>query len=520
MADTKHGFEIPSTIAVLLWLAVFPFWQRGSYSHITRDKWEGMLILTAVSVFLAIIGFLLRRKAASGLSRRNSMTALEWMPQILCLLYFLWVGLSAAFGAAHDQLNSSGQRAVLMGAVRYEGLVTQICYFLIFFSISVCRPDRKPVMTGAALAMLAYVGIVWAQYAGRNPFGLFPEGLSNQTNPEFQGTIGNIDMVSGYAVLIGSLLLAEFILSPEGGWLCLAGGLAAVFLEACIGVSSGILSYLFGTVLVLFYMMGHAEVRHRGWILLAAVLLVCSMRSFLLLPWMDGSGRIMPVLSIGRKQILLLTAFLLCTLMAAFRRFRPGKSLRKKTVILLFLFFLAAAMLFIYLFPSFQSGTAVWELQRIMKGKGVDWFGAWRLGVWRITLDLAAKEPVFGTGPDTFWYVFNPLWKLREAELMMDGTLEKLGRDWLESFDNPHNEFLAILSNNGFPALLLYLVFLGAVLFPAFHVEGQSVLRRAAAAAVLLYVLQSFFSFSNCLVTPIYWAMLGVASMRENTKFR
>ena len=34
----------------LLWMALFPLWQDGSYSRITHSKWIGMLLLTLVTV--------------------------------------------------------------------------------------------------------------------------------------------------------------------------------------------------------------------------------------------------------------------------------------------------------------------------------------------------------------------------------------------------------------------------------------------------------------------------------------
>ena len=42
---------------------------------------------------------------------------------------------------------------------------------------------------------------------GVNVLGLFPAGHSIYTNYEFQSTIGNIDMVSGYLSLVVPLLL-------------------------------------------------------------------------------------------------------------------------------------------------------------------------------------------------------------------------------------------------------------------------------------------------------------------------
>ncbi len=132
MADRSSKVQIPSTIAAVLWLAVFPFFQKGSYAHITKDKWEAMLLLTCASVLLTVAALLFcKEEALFQPPRDGKHTLLRYLPQLLCLLYFLWVALSAAFGSAHDQINSNGQSVVLMGAVRYEGLITQIGLSLI-----------------------------------------------------------------------------------------------------------------------------------------------------------------------------------------------------------------------------------------------------------------------------------------------------------------------------------------------------------------------------------------------------
>ena len=38
------------TFAACLWTGVFPLLQCGTYSHITRDKWIFMLILSGVTL--------------------------------------------------------------------------------------------------------------------------------------------------------------------------------------------------------------------------------------------------------------------------------------------------------------------------------------------------------------------------------------------------------------------------------------------------------------------------------------
>ena len=272
-------------MTALLWLGVFPLWQRGSYTHITGDKWLGMLVITALSVFFRCEDLIGKKKRGERLLPADERDVEKHIPQILCALYFLWVVFSALFGAANSQRNESGQLAVLIGAVRYEGLLTQLCYFLIFLCMSAEKVSSRQCEASAAVAMLIYLAVVFAQYAGANPFGLYPAGLSIRTNPAFQGTIGNVDLVSGYAVLITGFLSAVFLSAREGAWLAFAGATAGVALSVCMGVQSGLLALTTGAALALYHMAGHPEVRFRTWLVLSAAALCAFVRSMILFPW-------------------------------------------------------------------------------------------------------------------------------------------------------------------------------------------------------------------------------------------
>ena len=117
MEKTRRPCAWPGMVAAALgaiWLALFPLWQDGSFSRITRAKWQGMLILCAVTAAAVIVTLVIL--ALRGELGRN----VRFHPaQALMLAYFAWVALSAFQGAYAQALNSSGQRAALMGAIRH-----------------------------------------------------------------------------------------------------------------------------------------------------------------------------------------------------------------------------------------------------------------------------------------------------------------------------------------------------------------------------------------------------------------
>ena len=134
----RNGPEWIVTALGMMWLALFPFWQDGSYSHITRAKWIGMLILTGVTVACGLIALLLR-------TARGEKIRFGWA-QAAGLTYFALVALSAAFGSWADHTGESGRLTVLWGAYRYEGLYTQLCYGAVFLCMSEARVRLRPLL--------------------------------------------------------------------------------------------------------------------------------------------------------------------------------------------------------------------------------------------------------------------------------------------------------------------------------------------------------------------------------------
>ena len=126
--------------------------------------------------------------------------------------FFAWVAVSAYTGPLGHQLNGDGEWVWWAGVSRHEGLSAKLLYCLIFLCLTCYPPRWRTALTAAGVALIAFCAVVAMQYAGENPMGLFPRGKSIFTNYEFQGTIGNIDMVSGYLSLAVPLLLGGFLL--------------------------------------------------------------------------------------------------------------------------------------------------------------------------------------------------------------------------------------------------------------------------------------------------------------------
>ena len=488
------------TTCGVLWLALFPLANDGTYTHITRTKWLFTLGFAALTLVLTSAAAIIARGQRDADAARRPV---KLNPALVCGgVYFLWVALSAVFGAYAGLRNADGQLTVWSGAVRYEGLVTHLAYGAVFFCLAAGRGSHRVVTIAAGAALAVFVGIIALQYAGLNPLGLFPAGLSVRTNYEFQGTIGNIDMVNGYLSLAVPLLCAPFLTEgvSRARLALLAAGLAGVLAQLMIEVQAGYIAVAAGTLLVVWLGLTRPETRVRG---LGFGALLCGLaliRMTIDLPWLDGSETVCLTLRRGRWLALFggLTAALALLAWCA-ARFSGHRrlALKPRTAWLLLLGLLALALLLVLLLPVGQRYGGLWEMREVLYGRAQDSYGSWRIGAWRHTLAMAAEHPLFGGGPDTFMSA-------------LEGRLAQTGSYLGEHFDNPHNLYLGILFSNGFPALAAYLAMLFLLL--RWCARGGSARSLALGAAIVCYSAQAFFSFSICLVAPMAWCVMGMAA--------
>ena len=337
--QAKNGTGM--TLAACLWLGLFPLLQGFTYSRITRDKWWIMVALCGVTLlcfcFDSARRFISARSSGGGFDR--SFSRVPRLPLILGSLLLLWSVISCL-------LSPYGPETWWLGAsVRREGLVTQLCYLFLFFCFILSRVNLKPVLFSAAAGVVLFFTVVILQRLGGNPLGLYPAGRSYARNPEFQGTIGNIDMGTGYLCMLSGLFLHGGIRLFRSFRLdCSRSSLAASF---CCVVGLAFSVYLIFTMRVQFSMIS------------LAALAVFSI--LVLLP----------------------------------------KKWRLTALVLL----LVLVLLVVWFWPG--TGGGIWELHEILHGRGRLSFGSNRVAVWYYSLRLAGSRLLTGGGSDTFVLRFN-----------------------------------------------------------------------------------------------------------------
>ena len=426
--QSKYGYGM--TLSACLWLGVFPLLQGGTYARLTHDKWVIMLALCGVTILCFIVDLCLGRIRSGTAS--GSPDSIPVPPLLLASALLVWTVLSCLFSSYGPDTWWRGE------SVRYEGLASQLCYFALFVCFLFSRVNLRPVLLSAAAGLLFFFVIVLLQRTGGNPLGLYPAGRSYALNPEFQGTIGNIDMGTSYLLLLAGLFLYGLIRSiPE------------------IPRRVGYCSVLLLSLLLTLWLILTMEVQF-GLIALAALFLV--------------------------------TLF----------RFLPKKRRLSMLILLVVL-----ALVVVWFWPGQEGG--LWEFHEVLRGRARLSFGSNRVAVWYYSLRLAQENLLFGGGSGTFRYRFNLF--LTDNSLTIPDKQD--GADLPNYFDTPHNEYIAQLTDHGLPALLLFAALLIAAVFR--RREKWFPLLSPCSAAVLCYAVQAVFSFSVCIVAPMFWILLALS---------
>lgn len=126
-----------------------------------------------------------------------------------------------------------------------------------------------------------------------------------------------------------------------------------------------------------------------------------------------------------------------------------------------------------------------------------------RLVVWSQTLEMTLKDPLLGVGPGQ--------WRVHIAGYGTEGLRTESG---ITHFQRPHNDYLWIAAESGFPALLFYIAFLVTGLLYCLKLMFTSSDRQEKLQALLLFLGMigfmaiSFFSYPKERLVHMTYLML------------
>ncbi len=485
-------------LAVMLSLFLILPGLRG-YQDTTRSAF---LYFTGLSVlYLAAMALAAAELALTGGGTLRSLLApLSTRSTVrrCFLLYLGWSALSAV---------CSPVGGAWIGLSRYEGLLTILLYILVFLAVSAYgRWDRRFLyLLGGVTAGNALLGLL--QYAGQNPFSLFPPGTDFHDafilyNGQFMGTLGNVDILSAFLCLTVPLFYGAYCL--RGRWPALLPLGAGAFLLALADVDGGYLGI--GTALLLtmpvycrrglpwgraLSAMGVAAAAlGAGWMLHGDSTQALCLRPGVL-SWaalLGGALLAAAGAALSRRQ-------------AAAPSPSPAKTARRMWLALAAL--AAAGLIAVYCFP-FSAGPAQ-ALHQILHGNLDPAFGSGRIRIWQEVLRLIGEAPLLGGGPDTL---------LPRMTFTFSRYIPAAGQVVEAVADAAHNDFLNIAVNQGLPALGFYLAGLLAWFTALSKRGGDTAL--TVLPAVTAYLAQSFFNVKLCTVSALFWILLAMGESDIN----
>jgi len=440
------------------------------------------------------------------------------------LAFILWTFISAFVSA---WLKGFGDIVWYGEVERFEGFISYLCYALNFIIIArFYKPRRLHLLLFAGSAVLiSLYGLM--QFLGLDILRLFPfwlERFIDEAGREvygpvsafFRTTLGNVNIVSAYCSFAVILFAALFALArSRWQYLYLGAALMSYALSLLTGASGDAytLAILGSMILLIPYWIADRERLGRILIILSGWCMVYACHSAYMsaLKRSAEAGEYFApydhalLANYTHKNILLfiiLGAVLLAGGLCLIFLLKSWNARAAKTAGILFLpVLIIGGFIGLQIIGSHfadNPNNIVWQAREMTRGRLEDDFGSARGWIWKRGISVIPNNPVFGTGPDTFYYALG-------NELQIEASAR-----YGETFDKAHNVFLQITVCMGIPALLAFLVFIGGIFIPAVKKAFERPVLLAFGAAALSYMIQSFFCVEVPITTPLVWIAFGV----------
>jgi O-antigen ligase len=474
---------------IFLMLLVYPLflWYKG-YVNLTVSKFAFFAGLTGLWLIALIIGIVKAR------IRVRRLSAAQW-----CTVLYLLVCIVSA--AASPYFFSA-----IIGAGRYDGLMTSFLCIAVFFGVSAFARPKKSYVAALAVSMALCCVIAVLQLFGYNPLGLYPGSYNYydggyEYSGEFLGTIGNADLFSAYLCLCVPLFAGYYIAGKmRTVWLLPVIALGVFCAFAC-KVSAGKLAMGLSLIVMLPIAVSDAFRLRRA---LEAGAAVCT-GLFFAFGFVGGSHTDPSGFSFEFSKLCLACAAgaVVCIgLRLALGRAVISSRTLRTTIVALEAAAVACGFYIVYNWSGTE-GT-VYELSRVLHGEISDDFGSKRILIWRETLELVRQRPLLGGGPGTL--------ALR-LDVDFERFVAETGKTLSGSVDNAHNVYLGVLANTGVISLVFYVAALVAAWFSA--LRKPSPVASGIAAALACYLIQDFFGLGLSIVSALMFIIAGLAVSRR-----
>jgi len=342
--------------------------------------------------------------------------------------------------------------AVFGRPFRLEGLIAYLTYILLFFMIYIYVDNEKKVRVMIysliiSATIISIYGIM--QFYNIDPIYKDPYLITGIYQNRAFSTLGNPVFAGSYASMLFSLIFTLFFLSKDSKKYKL-GALTVIFFAFLMSTSSK--AAIIGVVFSLFFLLYISKDK---------ILLYKKKLSYLLIILVF----ICVMMELTGKPITPLKRF--SNFFVEMIKKKPNTQLIKSEINIKRNFFYKKDFSRIHIYT-----------------KGIK---------------LLLKNPLLGSGPDTFDKVFPQ-------------------QKGFRLLDKAHSEYIQIGVTTGLPSLIIYLLFIYNLLKVNFYAIKQRNLYQIA--TFIAYLIQAIFSISVVSVAPIFWGLMGLnlAIIRNNNR--
>lgn len=429
--------------------------------------------------------------------------------------------LSTIF-SSHPDLAFWGEITIGSGGIgRNNGLFLIILYVLLYFMISRLYRFREYVFVGLSVSCgIVYLLTVLNGYY-IDPLNMLTQFKTSQPNVymEFFSTIGNKNMLASFICVT---LPALFVMSviTEKLWkralYLVSTGLGAMAM--LIGDSDSALLGM-GVFLMVFLVVFVRNITRLKRYFLALTVMLASFKLARLFSLMMNDnykelGDLIKLLLFSPLVYVLLTAAALITAaLYLLDSKKPDLTVPKAVPVIIgacFGVMVAVVLSVFFYFSVIDTETDLGSMEKLLRMN--DAWGTHRGIMWLRSFiifgDANLWQKLFGTGPDTFYFAFEPYFS----------QLQEYGNS---STDAAHNEYINYLITIGLVGTISYLVFTGSALVRGFKASKKYPVALACAGAVVCYLAQATVNIALPIATPLFFLFVamceGCARQPEET---
>ena len=493
----KQKYEVYSSLVnyyLALMFSFFTFFLTQKFTRSRHDKYYLFLILTGVLVISAGAAYLISRHEDKLKGTLRPFIKPVTVTDIAFMSFFVCAVISSVFSPYFSETVSAEKG-------RNNGLILLLAYTLAYIFITRLTEYKDYVLVVYLIFSCVTAALTVINFFYLDPLQLF-KGYSDRVVEDFGATIGNKNLIASYMSLFVPAAVMTFVVSDKR-WMRVIAGISAVFAYAgALGSNSG--SAILGLVIAV-PVMAAVSARRYEWLtrfMLAMALMFSGAKALRLFSFiMDGNSKgfefVQRFLIYSGQTYIPIAVFALLYLLMLPVKKRGGSYNGRLTATVIMSVTIAAvagligAMIY---FSVIDTKADLGSFDRLLRFD--DKWGTHRGYMWIRSLreygNFDFFKKLFGSGPDTLYFVFEPYF----SELS-----ERFGDS---STNCAHNEYINYLVTQGALGLLSYLTVLISVCVRAYRRIEKEPAAMIFMCAVVGYAVQAVVNIYQPITTPVF----------------